>query len=63
VLDTHLGRLAAYLRMLGFDSLYRNDYHDEELACISALTRDRGLLKRNIVVHGYLVRKYTRTTR
>jgi len=55
--------------MLGFDSLYRNDYHDEELACISAnqqrtlLTRDRGLLKRNIVVHGYLVRKYTRTTR
>jgi hypothetical protein len=22
--------------MLGFDSLYRNDYHDEELACISA---------------------------
>jgi len=69
VLDNHLGRLAAYLRMLGFDSLYRNDYHDEELARISAnqqrtlLTRDRGLLKRNIVVHGYLVRKYTRTTR
>jgi len=62
VLDTHLGRLAAYLRMLGFDSLYRNDYRDEELARISAnqqrtlLTRDRGLLKRSIVIHGYLVR-------
>jgi uncharacterized protein with PIN domain len=63
VLDTHLGRLAAYLRMLGFDSVYRNDYHDEELARISSnqqrtlLTRDRGLLKRSIVIHGYLVRE------
>ena len=63
VLDTHLGKLAAYLRMLGFDSLYHNDCRDEELARISAnqqrtlLTRDRGLLKRSIVIHGYLVRK------
>ncbi len=62
VLDTHLGRLAAYLRMLGFDTLYRNSYTDEELAEISAkerrilLTRDRGLLKRSLVTHGYLVR-------
>ena len=31
VLDTHLGKLAAYLRMLGFDSVYRNDCRDEEL--------------------------------
>lgn len=36
VLDTHLGKLAAHLRMLGFDSLYRNDCPDEELAHISA---------------------------
>jgi uncharacterized protein with PIN domain len=63
VLDTHLGKLAAYLRMLGFDSLYRNDYEDEELAHVSAsqqrilLSRDRGLLKRSIVTHGYLVRE------
>jgi len=63
VLDVHLGRLAAYLRMLGFDSLYRNDHHDEELAQISAseqrilLSRDRGLLRRSIVTHGYLVRE------
>jgi len=35
VLDNHLGRLAAYLRMLGFDSFYRNDYHDEELARVA----------------------------
>ena len=32
VLDNHLGRLAMYLRMLGFDTLYRNDYQDPELA-------------------------------
>jgi uncharacterized protein len=25
VLDTHLGKLAVYLRLLGFDTLYRND--------------------------------------
>ncbi len=65
VLDVHLGRLAAYLRMLGFDSLYRNDYADEELARISSeerrilLTRDRGLLKRGAVTRGYSVRETT----
>jgi uncharacterized protein with PIN domain len=63
VLDTHLGRLAAYLRMTGFDTLYRNCYDDEELARISAgehrilLTRDVGLLKRSAVTHGYFVRE------
>lgn len=61
VLDGHLGRLAAYLRMLGFDSQYRNDFLDEELTLISInenrilLTRDRGLLKRSQVTHGYLL--------
>lgn len=63
VLDTHLGRLAAYLRMLGFDTLYRNDYPDDKLAHISSienrilLTRDLGLLKRSIVTYGYFVRE------
>lgn len=62
VLDIHLGRLAAYLRMLGFDTLYRNDYSDQCLAGISVedgrilLTRDRGLLKRKEVTRGYCVR-------
>ncbi|HXY13246.1 MAG TPA: Mut7-C RNAse domain-containing protein [Terriglobales bacterium] len=62
VADAHLGRLAAYLRMAGFDTAYRRDYADEELANISAkekrilLTRDRGLLKRNRVTRGYCVR-------
>ena len=62
VLDLHLGTLAKYLRRLGFDTLYRNDYPDEELAYVSStenrilLTRDIGLLKRGIVTHGYWVR-------
>lgn len=62
VLDTHLGKLANYLRMLGFDTLYRNDYEDEELARIASnearilLTRDLGVLKRREVTYGYYVR-------
>jgi uncharacterized protein with PIN domain len=62
VLDVHLGRLAAYLRMLGFDTLYRNDYDDPELADISTdqhrilLTCDRKLLMRKQITHGYFVR-------
>ena len=31
VLDVHLGTLARYLRLLGFDTLYRNDYDDHEI--------------------------------
>ncbi len=62
VLDSHLRKLAGYLRLLGFDTLYENDFDDAELAEISSseerilLTRDRGLLKRKIVTHGYCVR-------
>ncbi|HWQ12130.1 MAG TPA: Mut7-C RNAse domain-containing protein [Roseiflexaceae bacterium] len=62
VADAHLGRLAAYLRMLGLDTLYRNDYHDAELARLAhdelrvLLTRDVGLLKRGIVTYGAFVR-------
>jgi len=63
VLDNHLGRLAAYLRMLGFNARYRNNYQDDELAEIAGqderilLTRDRRLLMRNQVRSGYCVRK------
>jgi uncharacterized protein with PIN domain len=63
VLDMHLGRLAAYLRLLGFDCLYWNQVSDERLARISLeqkrilLTRDRGLLKRNAVTYGYCIRE------
>jgi uncharacterized protein with PIN domain len=61
-LDGHLGRLAAYLRMLGFDCLYDSDYDDEKLARIAVqenrilLTRDRRLLMRKVVEHGYCLR-------
>jgi uncharacterized protein with PIN domain len=62
ILDNHLGRLAVYLRMLGLDTLYRNDYQDEELAQVAGqegrilLTRDVRLLMRNLVTYGYWVR-------
>jgi hypothetical protein len=62
VADAHLGRLAAYLRLLGFDTLYRNDYGDAELAALSAdedrtlLSRDVGLLKHGIVRRGCFLR-------
>jgi hypothetical protein len=62
ILDNHLGRLAAYLRMLGFDALYRNDFQDEELARVCnreeriLLTRDKRLLMRNLVRRGYWLR-------
>lgn len=63
VADVHLGRLAAYLRMMGFDTLYRNDYSDEELARVASeeerivLSRDRGLLKRAAITRGYSLRE------
>lgn len=62
VLDQHLTRLAAYLRLLGFDALCRVPFPDAELAQISAgedrvlLTRDKGVLMRAQVVHGHFVR-------
>lgn len=62
VLDVHLGKLALFLRMAGFDALYSNEFSDDALVRISVdarrilLTRDRGLLKRSNVTHGYYVR-------
>jgi uncharacterized protein with PIN domain len=62
VLDGHLGRLAAYLRMLGFDTQYDRFADDPQLAAVAStenrllLTRDVGLLKRREVKLGYCVR-------
>ncbi len=62
VLDVHLGKLARYLRLLGFDSIYDRDYVDATIAAISRkerrilLTRDKGLLKRKEVTRGYWLR-------
>jgi hypothetical protein len=63
VLDTHLGKLARNLRLLGFDCLYGRDWEDSLLAEVSAregrvlLTRDRGLLMRGAVTRGCYVRE------
>lgn len=62
VVDANLGRLARYLRLLGFDCLYHNNYSDDMVATISnednriVLTRDRSLLQRKIITYGYFVR-------
>lgn len=62
VCDVHLGTLARRLRLLGFDTRYDRAWDDATLADIAAgedrilLSRDRGLLKRRVVVHGYLPR-------
>lgn len=62
IVDTHLGKLARYLRMLGFDTLYENDFTDAQIIDLSnrdgriILTRDLGILKQNKVKYGYFLR-------
>lgn len=62
LLDNHLGTLARYLRLLGFDAAYDNDADDAELIARAEaeartlLTRDRGLLRRRLVGDARLVR-------
>lgn len=59
LLDVHLGQLATYLRLLGFDAVYRNDFEDEALAALAEetgrvlLTRDRRLLMRKQITYGF----------
>jgi uncharacterized protein with PIN domain len=63
ILDVHLGTLAKYLRLLGFDTIYRNNLEDAEIIDISVtgqriiLTRDLLILKNRKVTHGYFVRE------
>lgn len=58
IADAHLGRLARYLRLAGFDTLFFNDAGDRRLAALSVtegrilLTRDRALLMRREITHG-----------
>jgi uncharacterized protein with PIN domain len=62
ILDVDLGRLAKYLRMLGFDTLYRSDYKVREIVNLAIsenrkiLTRNRELLLKKAVVRCYLVK-------
>jgi len=61
VVDAMLGRLARWLRLLGYDALYDPSADDRALArCAAAsgrilLTRDRGLLARRLVTRGLLI--------
>lgn len=60
--DAHLGGLARFLRMLGFDTLYDNAFPDEEIRRLASgerrivLTRDRELLKCRDIARGCYVR-------
>ena len=62
VVDINLGKLARWLRFLGYDTVYRNDFADAEVVAIAmrekrvVLTRDRRLLHHKLVTHGYWVR-------
>ena len=62
VADGHLGKLARHLRMAGFDTLWGNDWDDDEIVRLSLvqgrtiLTRDKGMLRRKEVERGYFVR-------
>jgi uncharacterized protein len=61
VLDQHLARLAAYLRLLGQDCVHRAHFPDDDLARVAVdenrilLSRDKRLLMRRAVVHGGFV--------
>jgi uncharacterized protein len=60
--DAHLGGLARFLRMLGFDTVYENGISDEAIRRLAreekrvVLTRDRELLKCADVAQGAYVR-------
>jgi uncharacterized protein len=62
IVDVNMGKLASKLRLLGFDTLFSNNYKDHEIISVSLkdkriiLTRDKGILKQNAVTHGYWLR-------
>ena len=60
--DAHLGGLARFLRMLGFDTVHRNTLSDDEVRRLAleerriVLSRDRELLKCRDIARGAYVR-------
>lgn len=62
VVDVNVAKITGKLRMLGFDTYCDSSLDDARLAAISScrrrilLTRDRNLLKRNVVEFGHLIR-------
>lgn len=63
ILDDHLGRLARYLRQLGFDTRYSSRAHDKEILRFAReenriiLTKDHLLLRHKEVRYGYLIQE------
>lgn len=61
IADVHLGRLAKYLRLCGFDTIFGMALTDREMINLSKkenriiLTRDKELLKNKQVILGYRI--------
>lgn len=64
IVDVHLGKLARYLRLLGFDAAYNRDWGNAVLIDLSLrekriiLTRSLEILKQNRVTHGCWLRHH-----
>jgi uncharacterized protein len=62
ICDVNIGKLARWLRIFGFDTLYENTFEDDELAELAfntqriLLSKDCNLLKRKKIIWGHLVR-------
>ncbi len=68
IADAHLGKLAKYLRLCGFDTCYRTDLNDNGIIDLAItemrtiLTRDKEMLRNKNVRHGFRIRsQYPRT--
>ncbi len=61
IADSNVGKLARWLRMMGYDALFFNDIDDSELIATAlrenrvVLTRDTQIMKRRVVADGALV--------
>jgi len=60
IVDTNVGGLARWLRMVGYDALFISDIDDEGLIAIGlkekrvVLTKDTQLMKRRVITSGRL---------
>ena len=58
IVDLNVGRLAKWLRIMGYDTLFINGLEDDELVRIALkeerilLTKDNGILRRGVVSSG-----------
>jgi len=60
IVDTNAGKLACWLKMLGYDTLFINDVDDNELIAIGLndkrvlLTKDTQIMLRRVITSGRL---------